>query len=245
MCGLGKRYGGIVATDDVNFVVHEGEIRGLIGPNGAGKSTFFKMLTGEIRPSSGQILLFCEDTTNLIVTAVRQKGVAKSYQINQLFTKLTARQNLMISALSRTRGPYRADMLRDVRHMAELNADIDETLRLLDLRARAEVPVSQLAYGEKRRIEIGLALGTDPKILLLDEPLAGMSPTERADTVQLLKHLAVGRTLVVVEHDMDALFGMADRVTVLAQGKILTEGTPSEVQKSAAVQDAYLGGVHA
>ena len=243
--GHGKRYGGIVATDDVNFVVHEGEIRGLIGPNGAGKSTFFKMLTGEIRPSSGQILMFGEDTTNLNVTAVCQKGVAKSYQINQLFTKLTARQNLMISALSRTRGPYRADMLRDVRHMAELNADIDETLRLLDLRARADVPVSQLAYGEKRRIEIGLALGTDPKILLLDEPLAGMSPTERADTVQLLKHLAVGRTLVVVEHDMDALFGMADRVTVLAQGKILTEGTPSEVQKSAAVQDAYLGGVHA
>ena len=243
--GLGKRYGGIVATEDVNFVVHEGEIRGLIGPNGAGKSTFFKMLTGEVRPSSGQILMFGEDTTNLNVTAMCQKGVAKSYQINQLFTKLTARRNLMISALSRTRGPYRADMLRNVDHMDELNADVDETLRLLDLTARADVPVSQLAYGEKRRLEIGLALGTDPKILLLDEPLAGMSPTERAETVRLLKHLAIGRTLVVVEHDMDALFGMADRVTVLAQGKILTEGTPAEVQKSAAVQDAYLGGVHA
>ena len=136
-------------------------------------------------------------------------------------------------------------MLRNVDHMDELNADVDETLRLLDLTARADVPVSQLAYGEKRRLEIGLALGTDPKILLLDEPLAGMSPTERAETVRLLKHLAIGRTLVVVEHDMDALFGMADRVTVLAQGKILTEGTPAEVQKSAAVQDAYLGGVHA
>ena len=229
----------------MNFVVHEGEIRGLIGPNGAGKSTFFKMLTGEIRPSSGQVMMFGEDTTNLDVTAVCQKGVAKSYQINQLFSKLTVRQNLMISALSRARGSFRPDMLRDVDHMAELNADIDETLRLLDLTARADVPVSQLAYGEKRRIEIGLALGTDPKILLLDEPLAGMSPTERSDTVKLLKHLAVGRTLVVVEHDMDALFGMADRVTVLAQGKILTEGTPAEVQKSAAVQDAYLGGVHA
>ena len=243
--GLGKRYGGIVATDDVNFVVHEGEIRGLIGPNGAGKSTFFKMLTGEVRPSSGQIKMFGEDTTNLDVTAVCQKGVTKSYQINQLFTKLTARQNLMISALSRTRGPYRADMLRNVDHMDEVNADVDETLRMLDLTARADIPVSQLAYGEKRRIEIGLALGTDPKILLLDEPLAGMSPQERADTVTLIKHLAIGRTVVVVEHDMDALFGMADRVTVLAQGRILTEGTPSEVQQSAAVQDAYLGGVHA
>ena len=151
----------------------------------------------------------------------------------------------MISALSRTRGPFRPDMLRNVDHMDELNADIDETLRLLNLTARADVPVSRLAYGEKRRLEIGLALGTDPKILLLDEPLAGMSPQERADTVTLLKQLAIGRTLVVVEHDMDALFGMADRVTVLAQGKILTEGTPAEVQNSAAVQDAYLGGVHA
>jgi branched-chain amino acid transport system permease protein len=243
--GLGKRYGGIVANENVDFRVHEGEIRGLIGPNGAGKSTFFKMLTGEVPPTSGQISMFGRDTTGLDVTAVCQLGVAKSYQINQLFSKLTVRRNLMISALSRTRGPYRPDLLRSTDHMRELNADIDETLRMLNLTARADVPVSELAYGEKRRLEIGLALGTNPKILLLDEPLAGMSPTERADTVKLLKRLAAGRTLVVVEHDMDALFGMADRVTVLAQGRILTEGTPAEVQKSAAVQDAYLGGVHA
>jgi branched-chain amino acid transport system permease protein len=189
--------------------------------------------------------MFGKDTAGLGVTAVCQLGVAKSYQINQLFSKLTVRRNLMISALSRSRGSFRPDMLRNADLMSELNADVDETLRLLDLTARADVPVSQLAYGEKRRLEIGLALGTDPKILLLDEPLAGMSPQERADTVQLLKHLAIGRTLVVVEHDMDALFGMADRVTVLAQGRVLVEGTPNEVRNSAAVQDAYLGGVHA
>jgi branched-chain amino acid transport system permease protein len=127
--------------------------------------------------------------------------------------------------------------------MDQLNADIEETMRLLDLTARADLPVSALAYGEKRRIEIGLALGTNPKILLLDEPLAGMSPHERADTVALLKQIAKGRTLVVVEHDMDALFGMADRVTVLSQGRVLAEGTPTEVQGSDAVQTAYLGGV--
>ncbi len=241
--GLGKRYGGIVANEDVNFVVQEGEIRGLIGPNGAGKSTFFKMLTGEVTPTSGQIFLFGHDITRLDVTAVCQLGVAKSYQINQLFPKLTVQRNLMISALSRTRGPYRPDLLRNVDHMAELNADIAETMRMLDLTSRAVVPVSQLAYGEKRRLEIGLALGTDPKVLLLDEPLAGMSPQERVDTVKLIKHLAIGRTVVVVEHDMDALFDMADRVTVLAQGKVLAEGTPAEVQNSSAVQDAYLGGV--
>ncbi|MEO8756628.1 MAG: branched-chain amino acid ABC transporter ATP-binding protein/permease [Devosia sp.] len=243
--GISKHYGGIIANEDVNFKVREGEIRGLIGPNGAGKSTFFKMLTGEIKPTSGQIFMFGEETTNLDVTAVCHRGVAKSYQINQLFPKLTVRRNLMISALSRARGEFRLDLFRNVDHMDELNADIDETLRLLDLTPRADVKVSDLAYGEKRRIEIGLALGTNPKVLLLDEPLAGMSPQERADTVVLLNHLAVGRTLVVVEHDMDALFGMADQVTVLAQGRILAEGTPAEVQGSDAVQDAYLGGVHA
>ena len=242
--GLGKHYGGIVANENIDFVVHEGEIRGLIGPNGAGKSTFFKMLTGEVPPTSGTVAMFGEDTTGLGVTAVCQKGVAKSYQINQLFSKLTVRRNLMISALSRTRGPYRADLLRNADRMPDLNADIDETLRMLDLTARADVPVSALAYGEKRRLEIGLALGTDPKILLLDEPLAGMSSSERTDTVALLKQLAIGRTLVIVEHDMDALFGISDRITVLAQGRILTEGTPAEVQSSAAVQDAYLGGLH-
>ena len=242
---LSMHFGGVRAVNDVNFTLAEGELRCLIGPNGAGKSTFFKMLTGEVRPSTGTVTMFGEDTTGLGVTAVCQKGIAKSYQINQLFSKLTVRRNLMISALSRTRGPYRPDMLRNTDHMRELNADVDETLRMLNLTARADVPVSALAYGEKRRLEIGLALGTNPKILLLDEPLAGMSPTERVDTVKLLKRLAIGRTLVVVEHDMDALFGMADRVTVLAQGRILTEGTPAEVQNSAAVQDAYLGGVHA
>ena len=219
--------------------------RSLIGPNGAGKSTFFKMLTGEVRPSAGKIFMFGDDITGLDVTAVCQRGIAKSYQINQLFSKLTVRRNLMISALSRTRGKFRPDLFRNVDRMDELNADIEETMRLLDLTARADLPVSELAYGEKRRIEIGLALGTNPKILLLDEPLAGMSPHERVETVALLKQIAAGRTLVVVEHDMDALFGMADRVTVLSQGRVLAEGTPAEVQGSDAVQTAYLGGIHA
>ena len=221
-----------------------GEIRGLIGPNGAGKSTFFKMLTGEVSPSSGEILLFGRDITRLGVTAICQLGVSKSYQINQLFQKLTVRRNLLISALSRARGPFRLDLWRNVDRMRTVNADVDETLRLLDLTDRADVPVSALAYGEKRRLEIGLALGTNPKVLLLDEPLAGMSPHERSETVLLLKRIAVGRTLVVVEHDMDALFGMADRITVFYEGRVLAEGTPAEIQDSAAVQDAYLGGVH-
>ncbi len=239
-----KRYGGIVANADISFAVKEGEIRGIIGPNGAGKSTFFKMLTGEVLPTSGQILLFGEDVTTKNVTQISQMGLAKSYQINQLFLKLTVRQNLNIAALARTRGQFRLDMIRNVEEVPDLTTDVAETLRLLNLTDRADALVSELAYGEKRRLEIGLALGTGPRILLLDEPLAGMSPQERADTVRLLKQIGRTRTMVVVEHDMDALFGISDRITVFNEGRVLVEGTPSEIQGNAAVQEAYLGGVH-
>ncbi len=242
--GLGKRYGGIVANADIDFAVKEGEIRGIIGPNGAGKSTFFKMLTGEIPPTSGRILLFGEDITGKGVTATSQMGLSKSYQINQLFQKLTVRQNLNIAALARTRGMFRLDLIRHVNQVPELGNDVAETLRLVMLTDKADALVSELAYGEKRRLEIGLALGTGPRILLLDEPLAGMSPQERADTVRLLKQIGRTRTLVVVEHDMDALFGMADRITVFNEGRLLVEGTPGEIQGNAKVQEAYLGGVH-
>ena len=241
--GLGKRYGGIVANADISFAVNEGEIRGIIGPNGAGKSTFFKMLTGEIPPTAGQILFFGEDITGRGVTATSQMGLAKSYQINQLFQKLTVRQNLNIAALARTRGMFRLDLIRHVNQVPELGADVAETLRLIGLTDKADALVSELAYGEKRRLEIGLALGTGPRVLLLDEPLAGMSPQERADTVKLLKQIAKSRTLVVVEHDMDALFGMADRITVFNEGRVLVEGTPGEIQGNRRVQEAYLGGM--
>jgi branched-chain amino acid transport system permease protein len=239
-----KRYGGIVANADISFAVSEGEIRGIIGPNGAGKSTFFKMLTGEVLPTSGEIFLFGEDVTRKNVTQISQMGLAKSYQINQLFLKLTVRQNLNIAALARTRGEFRLDFIRHVDEVPDLNVDVAETLRLLNLTDRADALVSELAYGEKRRLEIGLALGSGPRILLLDEPLAGMSPQERADTVKLLKQIGRTRTMVIVEHDMDALFGLSDRITVFNEGRVLVEGTPSEIQGNAAVQEAYLGGVH-
>jgi branched-chain amino acid transport system permease protein len=130
-------------------------------------------------------------------------------------------------------------------HVPGMREDVDKTLALVDLTARADVPVADLAYGEKRRLEIGLALATAPSVLLLDEPLAGMSPQERADTIGLLKNIRRGRTLVLVEHDMDAVFDLAERITVLSEGRVLAEGTPKEIQANSFVQDAYLGGVHA
>ena len=241
--GLSKRYGGLVANSNIDFSVDQGELRGVIGPNGAGKSTFFKMLTCEIAPTSGKIVFAGRDITGLEVTEVCQLGVTKSYQVNQLFTRLTARENIMISALAERRGSFRMDMLRSTDHLPGLNEQIEHTLQLVELDRRADVPVSQLAYGEKRRLEIGLALATSPSLLLLDEPLAGMSPQERSDTVRLLKSISVGRTVIIIDHDMDALFELAERVTVLQEGRILVEGTPDEIKANPTVQDAYLGGV--
>ena len=242
---LTRRFGGLLANEDVNFQVAEFEVRGLIGPNGAGKSTFFKMLAGEMPPSSGAVLFRGQDVTRDGVCAICQKGMAKSYQINQLFDRLTVRENLVIPTLAARRGRFRLDLLRRLWSVPGVETGVEDTLRLVDLAHRADTPVNQLAYGEKRRLEIGLVLATNPEVLLLDEPLAGMSPSERANTVQLLRKLREGRTMVIVEHDMDALFGLADRITVLVEGRILIEGTPEQVRNDPGVQEAYLGGVHA
>lgn len=241
--GLTKRFGGLAANEDVNFSVDEFEVRGLIGPNGAGKSTFFRMLAGEMQPTAGRVLLRGKDVTKDGVCAMCQNGVAKSYQINQLFDRLTVRQNLLIPTLATKRGRFRLDLLHTVASEPEVEQGVLDTLALVDLTHRADTPVNQLAYGEKRRLEIGLCLASNPTILLLDEPLAGMSPSERASTIQLLGRLREGRTMVIVEHDMEALFGFADRITVLVEGRILVEGTPDEVRADKGVQTAYLGGV--
>jgi branched-chain amino acid transport system permease protein len=158
---------------------------------------------------------------------------------------MTVRDNVTVAALADKRGPFRPDLFRGMSSVPGLSERVEQTLALVHLGDRADFPVSELAYGEKRRLEIGLALATAPSLLLLDEPLAGMSPRERLETVQLLKSIALGRTMIVVDHDMDAIFELAGRITVLHEGRVLTEGTPEEIKRNATVQEAYLGGVHA
>jgi branched-chain amino acid transport system permease protein len=243
--GLTKSFGGIVANRDVTLSVEQGELRGIIGPNGAGKSTLFKMLTCEMEPTAGRIVFHGRDITGMGVAKVCQLGLTKSYQVNQLFGRLTLRENIVIAALAERRGMFALDLLKRIDKVPGLADQVESTLGLVGLTARADVPVSELAYGEKRRLEIGLALATSPSLLLLDEPLAGMSPRERAETVQLLKNIRRGRTLIVVEHDMDAVFELAERITVLHEGALLAEGTPAEIQRNNFVQEAYLGGVAA
>jgi branched-chain amino acid transport system permease protein len=242
--GLTKHYGGLAANSGIDFTVNHGELRGIIGPNGAGKTTFFKMLTCEIPPTSGRILFEGQDITGKTVTDACQLGLTKSYQINQLFNRLTVRENLTIAALAELRGKFKLDLFRSLKRVAGLDEQVEHTLELVDLVNRADTPVSDLAYGEKRRLEVGLALATSPSLLLLDEPLAGMSPRERVETVRLLKSIARGRTMIIIDHDMDSLFELAQRVTVLQEGRVLVEGTPDEIKGNSKVQEAYLGGVH-
>jgi branched-chain amino acid transport system permease protein len=242
--GLTKRYGGLLANADIDFTVRVGELRGIIGPNGAGKSTFFKMLTCEVPPTSGTIVFEGQDITGKEVSEVCQLGLTKSYQVNQLFTRLTVRENLTIAALADLRGKFRFDLFRNTSRIAGLQERVEHTLGLVSLTARADTTVSALAYGEKRRLEIGLALATSPSLLLLDEPLAGMSPRERVETVKLLKSIAKGRTMIVIDHDMDSLFELVDWITVLQEGRVLTEGTPDQIKVDPVVREAYLGGVH-
>lgn len=241
--GLSKRYGGLLANSEIDFTVNHGELRGVIGPNGAGKSTFFKMLTCEVAPSSGKIVFQGRDITGKSVTDACQLGLTKSYQVNQLFTQLTVRQNLTVAVLADLRGKFRLDLFRDPESIPGLMEQVEQTLQLIRLTGRPDTKVSDLAYGEKRRLEIGLALATSPSLLLLDEPLAGMSPQERVETVKLLKSISQGRTMIVIDHDMDALFELAERVTVLQEGRVLVEGTPEEIKANPAVQEAYLGGM--
>ncbi|MBU6506439.1 MAG: branched-chain amino acid ABC transporter ATP-binding protein/permease [Alphaproteobacteria bacterium] len=238
---LTKRYGGLTAVDDVSFELREGEIRAVIGPNGAGKSTFFNMLANVIPPTSGTIEFKGDNITGLGATLVCQRGISKSFQINQIFPSLTVRDNLRIAVLARAYGKFRPAMLRAVDRDGTINAGIEAAAASVQLAERLDTPAAELAYGEKRRLEIGLALATRPQILLLDEPTAGMSPAERVDTVRLLRRIASGVTIVIVEHDMDVVFGLADRITVLFNGHKIAEDTPDAIQANPDVRAAYLG----
>ena len=238
---LTKRYGGLTAVDKVSLEVVEGEIRALIGPNGAGKTTFFNMLAGAIPPTSGETFFRGERITSAGSTAICQRGLVKSFQINQLFPSLTVWDNVRIPAIARTYGKFHPSMLRDVTESEALNTLIAKTLAAVNLSQRAHAPARELAYGEKRRLEIGLALATRPSTLLLDEPTAGMSPSERQDTVRLLRRIAADVTIVIVEHDMDVVFGLADRITVLFNGRKIAEGAPGAIKANPEVRAAYLG----
>ncbi len=240
---ISKSYGGIHAVEAVSLALPAGRFHAIIGPNGAGKSTFLRLLAREETTDSGSILLHGEDVTAGNVIAAFHKGMTKSYQINQLFVQFTVRQNLRIGSLGQHRGRLRLDVFRAADGFANVEERIAALVEELDLSECADLPVNMLAYGEKRRLELGLALASQPSVLLLDEPLAGLSPPERENVKQLIRESGKGRTIVLVEHDMDAVFELAESITVLHEGRKLAEGTPSKISNDLSVRDAYLGGM--
>jgi branched-chain amino acid transport system permease protein len=240
---ISKAYGGIHAVEGVSLALPEGTLHAIIGPNGAGKSTFLRLLAREETLDTGRILLRGIDVTGADVTAAYQYGLAKSYQINQLFPQLTVRENLRLGALARERGKLRLDVFRSADGFSNVEALVAALLQELGLADSADLVVSILPYGEKRRLELGLALASRPSVLLLDEPLAGLSPAEREGVKHLIRNLRKGRTIVLVEHDMDAVFELAERITVLHDGRKLAEGTAKEISNDPRVREAYLGGM--
>src|SRR5262245_3875539 len=236
--GLTRSFGTLLAVDGVALSVQRGELRSIIGPNGAGKTTFFRLISGEMAPTAGRIWFDGRDITGLPQHAVARLGVAKSYQITNVFPHLTVRENVRVAVQGPARAFdfwSRADRLAGVRERAEA------LLATVGLADKADLLAAHLSHGEKRHLEIGIALASDPALLLLDEPTAGMSPEETDETMLLIRELAAGRTVVLVEHKMKLVMRISDRITVLHQGQVLAEGTPDEIRANEAVQQTYLG----
>jgi branched-chain amino acid transport system ATP-binding protein len=238
---LTKRFGSLVAIRDISLTVAPGELRAVIGPNGAGKSTFFNLVSGFFTPSAGSILFDGRDITSVPAHRRVGLGMARTFQITEVFPELTVFENIRIVA--EVAAGYRLRPWLNRAEAAELRRRIDETLEFSALSAKADRVVGELAHGDQRAAEIAMALALNPHLLLLDEPTAGMGDQETYDITQLIRrlHKSGKLTIVLIEHDMRVVFHLADRITVLDQGRFLAEGTPQEIAASPVVQTAYLG----
>lgn len=237
--GLSRNFGGVQAVKDVNLAVPAGQLRAVIGPNGAGKSTFFNLLTGYIPCNSGRILFRGKDVTGLPPHSLCRLGLGRTFQINSIFSNARVLENVQVALLAHRRRIWNmwaaADKL--------LVREAEELLTTLGLEARAEKLGSELSYGDRRRLEVALALACEPQLLLLDEPTAGMSIPDKPGMVELIRKVSRERgvTVILIEHDMDIVFSVADEITVLHQGAVVAQGTPHEIKSNEQVQKIYLG----
>jgi len=236
---LAKRFGGILATDALSLAVMPGEIHAVIGPNGAGKTTLVAQLAGEIAPDDGEIRFAGEDVTRLSVPERSRRGLARSYQITSIFRGLSAIENVALAVQAHRGHSFR--FWRAARREAALVEPARAILDEVGLGARADTLAANLAHGEQRQLEIAMALAGKPRLLLLDEPMAGMGREESARMAALLARLKGRETILLIEHDMDVVFALADRITVLVYGRAIASGTPDQIKADPAVREAYLG----
>jgi len=236
--GLTKRFGGLTAVDNVNFKVAKGDRRAVIGPNGAGKTTFFNLIAGRLPPTQGEIWFKGEDITHIPPYRIPQKGIGRSYQITNIFSKLPVFENVRLAAQA-VEVTY--DFWTNVISMDDINGRVTEILEKLKLIDYRDVRAANLPHGLQRHLEIGIALASRPELLLLDEPTAGMTQEETRRMMELIEDIAEGLTIVVVEHDMKFVMSISKRITVLHEGKVLAEGPPEEIRKNEDVQRVYLG----
>jgi branched-chain amino acid transport system ATP-binding protein len=236
---LCKSFGGLHVTRDVNLAVEAGERRLIIGPNGAGKTTLFNLITGELKPNSGSIRLFDRDITHVPSRRRAHLGLARTYQIITLFSRDTILRNVTLALLGLS--PLRWNPLIDLEQRQDIRQRAQEALARVGLAHLASRPLSQTSYGERRRVEIAMALAQDPKVLLLDEPFAGLSIDERHEVSQLLSSVPRDVTIVMIEHDMDVALSFADRITLLHFGEVVVEGSRSEVVEDPRTREVYLG----
>jgi len=237
--GLTKSFGALLASDDVNLEVREGETHAIIGPNGAGKTTLISQLAGNLRPDRGRVRFAGEDITALSAPARARRGFARSFQITSIYPDFTALENVMLAVQAHSGSSFR--FWRPAREEASLRSPASAILEEVGLSGRRDVLAANLAHGEQRALEIATALATRPRLLLLDEPVAGMGAEETQRMIALLSSLKGGKTLILVEHDMDAVFSLADRISVLVYGRIIATGAPEEIRANLEVRRAYLG----
>ncbi len=234
---LSRHFGGLIAVNNVDYRVEPGELRSIIGPNGAGKTTFFNMIAGDVPATSGQVVFKGQDVTRLSTFQRSHKGLGRTYQITNIFPRLTVLENIRIAAQSRKTTFNMWTTVSGHRELLDKAEHIVEGIRLADKRHH---PAGTLAHGEQRYLEIGITLATDPELLLLDEPTAGMSPEESRQTAEFIRTLADPLTVILVEHDMEIVMEISDRITVLHHGEILAEGTVDEIRANADVRRVYL-----